>query len=265
MLPEPRPWRGRCPADNNDKVRIVAIADIHGNHLALEAVQADIRRHAPDVVINLGDHLSGPLQAAATADLLIETDYIHIRGNHDRQLLDRPPDQMGPSDQAAFGQLTSRHKAWLSGLPATRMLGEEILLCHGTPANDLEYLLEEIHGTEVRLRSQDRIRLGLGASQIPLVLCAHSHIPRMVRNADVTVVNPGSVGLPAYDDIRPSVHYVETGSPHARYAIIDQEAGTLRVEFVAVEYDWEQASKEAAAAARPDWSYALATGYALRG
>ena len=57
---------------------------------------------------------------------------------------------------------------------------------------------------------------------------------------------------------------METGSPHARYAIIDQEAGALKVDFVALEYDWEPASKEAAAAHRPDWAYALATGYALR-
>jgi putative phosphoesterase len=246
-------------------VRLAVIADIHGNLLALEAVQADLRRHAPDVVVNLGDHLSGPLQAASTADLLIASNYLHIRGNHDRQLLDRPHEKMGPSDQAAFGHLTSRHKEWLSSLPATKMFGDSILLCHGTPDNDLEYLLEEIHGTEARLRSPEQVTQQLGVSNARVVLCAHSHIPRMVRAAGgVTIVNPGSVGLPAYDDTHPSLHYMETGSPHARYAIIHQAPGSIRVDFIAVEYDWEQASKDAAAAHRPDWAYALATGYALR-
>ena len=246
-------------------MRIAVIADIHGNIRALEAVQADLRRHAPDVVVNLGDHLSGPLQAAETADLLIGTDYIHIRGNHDRQLLDRPPEQMGPSDRAAFGQLSSRHKEWLAKLPAAKKLCERILLCHGTPTDDLEYLLEEIHGTEVRLAPADRIQSRLGESKAPLVLCAHSHLPRIVQTAgDGTIVNPGSVGLPAYDDTSPSVHYIETGSQHARYAVIDQEAGILKVDFVAVEYDWEQASQDAASAERPDWAHALRTGYALR-
>ena len=246
-------------------MRIAVIADIHGNIRALEAVQADLRRHAPDVVVNLGDHLSGPLQASDTADLLIETDYLHIRGNHDRQLLDRPAEQMGPSDRAAFGQLSSRHKEWLSKLPATKMLGEQILLCHGTPTDDLEYLLEEIQGTEVRLASQEKIGLRLGGLNVPLVLCAHSHLPRIVQTAGGgTIVNPGSVGLPAYDDTCPTVHYMETGSPHARYAVIDQEAGILKVDFVALEYDWEQASKDAATSERPDWAYALRTGYALR-
>jgi len=246
-------------------MRIAAIADIHGNLRALEAVRADLRRHAPDVVINLGDHLSGPLRAAATADLLIASNYLQIRGNHDRQLLDRPPDQMGPSDRAAFEQLTGRHKEWLSSLPATKMFGDNILLCHGTPENDLEYLLEEIHGTEARLRSPEQVALRLGASNARAVLCAHSHIPRVVRAASgVTIVNPGSVGLPAYDDTHPSLHYMETGSPHARYAIVDQEAGAIKVDFIALEYDWEQASQDAAAAHRPDWAHALRTGYALR-
>jgi len=223
-------------------------------------VRSDLRRHAPDLVINLGDHLSGPLQAAATADLLMQTDYIHIRGNHDRQLLDRPLQQMGPSDQAAFGQLTSRHKEWLRNLPPTKTLDGKILLCHGTPESDLEYLLEEIHGTELRLARPKQIH-----SNVPLVLCGHSHIPRLVRSTTgAAIVNPGSVGLPAFDDTHPTLHYVETGSPHARYAIIDQEAKALNVTFVAAEYPWDQAASDAAAAGRPDWAHALATGYAKR-
>jgi putative phosphoesterase len=241
-------------------LRIAVIADIHGNIRALEAVQSDLRRHAPDLVLNLGDHLSGPLQAGPTADLLMEADYIQIRGNHDRQLLDRPLEQMGPSDLAAFGQLTDRHKQWLSNLPPTKVLDEKILLCHGTPESDLEYLLEEIHGTELRLARPKQIHFN-----VPLVLCGHSHIPRLVRTTTgATIVNPGSVGLPAFDDTHPTLHYVETGSPHARYAIIDHARTTPKVNLIAVEYAWEQAASDAAAAGRPDWAHALATGYALR-
>jgi predicted phosphodiesterase len=36
---------------------IAAIADIHGNILALEAVVRDIARRQVDTVVNLGDHL----------------------------------------------------------------------------------------------------------------------------------------------------------------------------------------------------------------
>jgi putative phosphoesterase len=244
-------------------MRLAVIADIHGNLRALEAVQTDLHRHAPDLVLNLGDHLSGPLQAAGAADLLMQSNYLSIRGNHDRQLLDRSPEKMGPSDRAAFAQLTGAHKEWLGSLPATRVLDERILLCHGTPLDDLQYLLEEIHGTETRLRSAEQIRMRLPHPLVSLVLCAHSHIPRVVNAGGVTVLNPGSVGLQAYDATQP-VHYMETGSPHARYAVVDREGLGLKINFIAVEYDWEAASQEAAAAGRTDWACALATGYALR-
>ena len=93
-------------------MRLAVIADIHGNLRALEAVQTDLHRHAPDLVLNLGDHLSGPLQAAGAADLLMQSNYLSIRGNHDRQLLDRSPEKMGLSDRAAFAQLTGAHRAF---------------------------------------------------------------------------------------------------------------------------------------------------------
>jgi predicted phosphodiesterase len=41
-------------------MRIAAIADIHGNMPALEAVLADIQRRDVDWTINLGDCVSGP-------------------------------------------------------------------------------------------------------------------------------------------------------------------------------------------------------------
>src|SRR5271154_3534563 len=100
-------------------LRIAVLADIHGNLRALDAVQSDLRKQAPDLVVNLGDHLSGPLQAAATADALMSGNYVNIRGNHDRQLLDRPVEAMGPSDRAASAQLNGRHREWLRSLPPT--------------------------------------------------------------------------------------------------------------------------------------------------
>jgi putative phosphoesterase len=245
-------------------MRIAVIADVHGNLRALEAVQVDLAKRTPDLVVNLGDNVSGPLQASATADLLMNESYIHIRGNHDRQLVDRPAAGMGPSDRAAHGQLNSRQLEWLADLPADQMIEDDVLLCHGSPGNDLRYLLEKVDGDRVRLDSPFEVRERLGEVGARLVLCGHSHIPRIVSlPGGVWIVNPGSVGLQAYSDDAP-LHYVETGSPHARYAVIDWKRKTPRVDFITVEYDWEAASNQAAQANRPDWSYALATGYALR-
>jgi hypothetical protein len=43
-----------------------------GNRFALEAVLADIAASAISEVVNLGDHVSGPLEAARTADILMD-------------------------------------------------------------------------------------------------------------------------------------------------------------------------------------------------
>jgi putative phosphoesterase len=244
-------------------VRIAVVADIHGNLRALEAVLRDLSSQSPDIVVNLGDHLSGPLQAAATADLLISEDFVNIRGNHDRQLLDRPVDQMGQSDRAAFLQLNERHREWLRNLPPTLDLENGIHLCHGSPSDDLQYLLEDVQPDGVRLAAEDIISERLVDATSKLILCGHTHIPRTVSLPNgLQIVNPGSVGLQAYNDVRPCVHHMEKGSPHARYALLDHQDKSWRVTFVALEYDWHAASEEASCAGRADWAHALATGYA---
>ena len=86
-------------------MRLAAIADIHGNYLALEAVIADIRAHAITDIVSLGDMASGPLDARRTVDMLMALDAVHVLGNHDRYLIDRPPETMGSWDRPAHAQL----------------------------------------------------------------------------------------------------------------------------------------------------------------
>jgi putative phosphoesterase len=239
-------------------MRIAVLADIHGNLRALEAVHADLIKRSAEVIVNLGDTVSGPLQATATADWLMQQDWVHIRGNHDRQLVDRAPAEMGLSDQAAHAQLNGRQLDWIANLPPTRMLTDDVLLCHGSPGSDLEYLLEQVDGDRVRLASPEQIEGRLANVPASLIFCGHTHLPRIVSlPGGVWVVNPGSVGLQAYDDTVPTKHYVENGSPHARYAIVDWDGKTARADFMAIDYDWESAAREAARANRPDWAHAL--------
>src|SRR4051794_10517285 len=123
-------------------MKFAAIADVHGNCVALEAVLRDIEVLDIRDVVNLGDHVSGPLEARRTADLLMTQTITTIRGNHDRQLVELSPEAMGPSDRHAHDQLERRHLDWLAGLPATATFRDEVLLCHGTPASDTTYWLE---------------------------------------------------------------------------------------------------------------------------
>src|SRR6195256_4449940 len=94
-------------------MRFAAIADVHGNYLALEAVIADIRALGIDGIVNLGDMASGPLDARRTMDALMALDAVHVLGNHDRYLIDRPPEKMGSWDRPAHAQLDARHLDWL--------------------------------------------------------------------------------------------------------------------------------------------------------
>jgi predicted phosphodiesterase len=257
---------GSSGLPERSRMRFAVLSDIHGNLFALEAVIADLRAHAPDMVVNLGDHLSGPLQAAATADLLMsQRDWLHIRGNHDRQLIECEPGAMGPSDRAAHERLTEDHRMWLrSLLPATAIDGG-VLLCHGTPESDLDYLLEDVTATGVSLASRDKIRSGVRPTA-KATFCGHSHVPRFVRLEDgIVVANPGSVGLQAYYDSEHRFpHAIETGSPHARYLLLDRDGGHWRPTFRVIDYDWDAAAQLARSGQRPDWVHALLTGYALR-
>ena len=246
-------------------MRVAVLADIHGNVRALRAVMEDLKQVAPDRVLNLGDTVSGPLEAAETADVLISLAWTTIRGNHDRQLLDRPAEQMGSSDRAAFSELKNHHTAWLSTLEASAEV-EDLLLCHGTPDSDSTYLLETVEPDgRVRVATPAEVARRLDGTSARIVLCGHTHVPRIVALDDGRViVNPGSVGLPAYTDDTPVPHASQMGAPHARYAVLERRkvADPWQVSFRVVAYDWGAASKRAADKGRADWARWIKTGYA---
>jgi len=245
-------------------MRIAILSDIHGNIAALDAVLADVERRGIDRIVNLGDILSGPLFPRETAERLIAMDLPTIRGNHERQLLTLPRDRMGPSDRYADAVLDRGHRDWIAGLPAALWPERDVLMVHGAPGDDLCYWLESVEGERTRPARDDEVEARARGVDAPLILCGHTHVPRIHRRASGgLIVNPGSVGLPAYADEHPSPHRVETESPHARYAIAERRDGEWAADLVAIAYDWESAARVAEARHRPDWAKALRTGFAV--
>jgi predicted phosphodiesterase len=316
-------------------VKIAAISDIHGNLPALEAVLADIATHAVDIIVNLGDILSGPLWAADTADRLMALALPTIAGNHERQLLTQPIERMSPpgrpkgeyrsaqheatpvsppgrpkgeyrsaqhegtpvsppgrpkgefrsaqhggtpmsaSDAHTAAELQAHHRDWLANLPATLPLTPQVWCCHGTPTSDLTYFLETVipgfagvgrgaNGVRVATLTEATERAGTAMQGIAhaVILCGHTHVPRVMRLADGRlVVNPGSVGLQGFDDDHGHPHVIETRAPHARYALLERGAAGWSVSLRAVAYDWERAAARAEREGRPDWADALRTGF----
>jgi predicted phosphodiesterase len=225
---------------------------------------ADLARRDVDQVVTLGDHLSGPLLPRETAALLMAQPWAQIAGNHERQLLSFDPAKAGPSDRYAHERITEEQWAWLRGLKATAQIEDCVFLCHGSPRGDTEYLLETVESGRVRPATAAEIEQRMDGIVAPVVLCGHSHMPRVLRTGrGQLVVNPGSVGLPAYDDASPSYHVVETGSPDARYAVLERRASDWTVALLSVPYDFAPMADLADRNGRPDWSHALRTGFVL--
>jgi predicted phosphodiesterase len=200
-----------------------------------------------------------------------------IAGNHERQLLTLPLEKLNRSDACTAGEINDAHRAWLASAPPTLWLTKDVFICHGTPFSDLHYWLETItddfgqHGSVgVRAASQAEVisRMGRGehTRRASLIVCGHTHVPRVLVVASpddghmITIVNAGSVGLPGYDDVHPHPHWIETGSPHARYALMEKTPTGWKVDLRSVPYDFEPMARLAEQRGRDDWALPLRTG-----
>lgn len=247
-------------------MRIAFVSDIHGNLPALQAVMTDIARSGVDRVINLGDSLSGPLLPEETAQVLMMQDWLHLGGNHERQLLDRSIERMDASDAHARKRLSEQSLRWIATQGTMHRIDDAVFLCHGSPRSDLEYFLETVTPQGIRLATADEIAERRGHTPARLIACGHSHLPRALRAPDgCLLLNPGSVGLPGYEDDHLYPHRVENGSPDARYAIAERGPdGSWSAELRAVPYDFQAMAELARRNGREDWAVPLTTGYALR-
>jgi len=68
------------------------------------------------------------------------------------------------------------------------------------------------------------------------------------------------VGLPAFDDDHPHAHRMETGSPHARWALVERVDAGWQVQQRLTAYDFRAAARRADTEGRGDWADALRSG-----
>jgi diadenosine tetraphosphatase ApaH/serine/threonine PP2A family protein phosphatase len=238
------------------------VSDIHGNILALRAILDDISRRKIKKVFDLGDDASGPLWPLETTRLLMKLGWTHASGNHDRLIATAPLESLKPSDAFASGRLGEHERLWLGNHPRLARAEDGIVGFHGRPDDDEGYLVELVENGRVRPAPPDIVASRLDTLRSPVILCGHTHLQRciMLSNGSI-VVNPGSVGLPAYAETENDPHVVESGSPHARYAIVSDDHDSWSVEFILLGYEWNRAADKARAEGRGDWERALRTGF----
>jgi len=200
-------------------MRVAALADVHGNAPALEAVLGEVRREGVDLVVFCGDLTWGPLPgetlAAARA---LELPVRFVRGNADRMVGDPAhergvwvAEQLGKEDTAFVNGFDSHVVAHVDGLGPTRFV-------HGSPRSDEECVTPRT--------PPDRVRGFMVGVPERVVVTAHVHVSYDRTVDRVRLVGPGSVGRP-YE-----------GERGARWAVLGPD-----VELRKTDYDHEAAAE----------------------
>jgi putative phosphoesterase len=198
-------------------MRVLVVADIHGNRAALEAI-----REPFDACVCIGDLVDYGPEPGACVEWVRENALYCVRGNHDHGVAQ----DVAVTGVAGFRYLTSitrpltvaalsaNQRRYLADLPTSRMFvigGKKFLLVHATPRDPMDE-----YATADKSFWSPRIQ-GL---HVDYVLAGHTHQPYMLQVNGTMIVNPGSVGLN------------RDGDPRAAYAVIEDD----RVELKRVEY-----------------------------
>ena len=175
-------------------MKILVIADVHGNAEALSAVLAN--ESDTDATVFLGDTvLPGP-QPNETVELLRGLSGTLIQGNHDIEMLEPDRLEHWPPDWLAFARwvLATLEPSGYDFLRTLQPEGEyemdgvRLFLHHGEFSDKPKQALPDT--------PDKRLVTLAGGSDAPLVLFGHSHVQFRRTIGGQEFANPGSVGQP---------------------------------------------------------------------
>jgi predicted phosphodiesterase len=234
-------------------VIIAVLSDVHANLEALSAVLREVDLAKPDVLFCLGDLVGYNADPQACVAAVLDRASASVRGNHDKAVA-------GLMGLEWFNPVAAEAARWtrrvigsdvlarLSRLASGPLLmAESVLLCHGTPYDEDEYLVSE-GAVEESFQNMEREH-----PAARYCLHGHTHIPLAVElkggrwrrlaspirleTSARYLLNPGSVGQP------------RDGNPQASFGILDTSLGTWRI--VRVPYDIAGARGKIVAARLP--------------
>lgn len=214
-------------------MRVAALADIHGNLPALEAVLAEVALEDVDLIVVCGDVASGPLPVETIGVLRALPRARFVRGNADRALVagfdgNQKPRLAGPGADWCAAQLTREDRDFLASFAETIAIEidglSRTLFCHGSPRSDEEMMTART--PDARLRE-------FLSGDADVVVCGHTHMQFDRTAGRVRVINPGSVGMPY-------------GEPGAYWAVLGP-----KIEFRRTDYDRAAAAERIRESAWP--------------
>jgi putative phosphoesterase len=209
-------------------MNVIALYDIHGNLDAFDAVLADPRAAAPDVVVIGGDAVPGPF-ARATVDRIdaLPSRVVWVRGNGEREVAEMvgapapsPDDIVARTSAMSAAELGDDRARALGDLPLTLEI-DGILYCHASPRRDEEIL--------TRISSSDRWRDALAHVDARLVVAGHTHQQDDRIVGHVRFINAGSVGMPYEGDGAARWLWVADGEPELRLTAYDAARAGARI------------------------------------
>lgn len=213
-------------------MRIAIISDIHGNLVALEAVLADLDRFQIDQIVCLGDVAASGPQPHQIVERLQCLNCPVVMGNTDAWLLQPQPStstdedtrRIEDIDRWCIEQLSPADLLYLQTFPPVLeiQLADRITLCcfHGSPRSNADIVMST--------SSDQDLEQMLSPFRAPLMAGGHTHMQMLRRYKDLTIINPGSVGLPFECD---SLTGQVRNPPWAEYALVGCENGNLRIEL----------------------------------
>ena len=201
-------------------MRVAAISDIHGNLPALEAVLADIDDEGVDEIVVAGDTAHGPWPAEVV-DLLVERGARCVRGNADREVIERS-ETFGQLAPWSADRLGESRLGVVRSWPLTVELPVDglgtVLVCHSTPESE-----DPVY---TRITPDAELVELFASVDADVLVCGHTHMQYdRTLASGLRVVNAGSVGMP-YE-----------GAPGAYWALLGSD-----VELRRTEYDVEAAA-----------------------
>ncbi len=231
--------------------RIALFGGIYSNWLALERAIADAHETGVDAIYCLGDLGAFGPHPDRVFPLLLENSVVTLAGNYDDSLAKGLADcQCGYTDPRdnyfaklsydyTFANTSEDNKAWLGTLPAEIRLeldGKRVLLCHGSPRQQNEFLWESTTPDLFLERLFD-------THAADVVIGTHSGIKwQRELPSGRHFANCGVLGRPEND-----------GTQDVWYALLETSPdASPRVEFRRVEYDWKRLAKEMRAEGLPE-------------